>query len=100
MHTTRTKATLMSLATSQNNPPPKPRRAVGIALAWLAAYALAVFGLRVLTYRLHLNQMWLVPVLADIVVIKSVWTTSSSSHGVVGRLVGLAVGRALADLLY
>jgi hypothetical protein len=86
----------MNLATSQNNPPPKPRR----ALLWCAVYTLLVFGLAVLFYRLLLNKMWVVPVFAEIVLIKSVWTTTSFWKGLVVRFAGLTIGNALAHFFY
>ena len=86
----------MNLATSPNIPPAKPRR----ALVRCAVYTLLVFGLAVLFYRLLVNKMWLVPMLAEIVLIKSVWTTSSFWTGLAVRFAGLTIGNALAHFIY
>lgn len=91
---------LMSLATSQRNPLLKPRRTVGLSLVWLGLYALLVFGLAVLFYGFLLSQMWLVPLLAEIVLIKSSWTSSSYWKGLLARFAGLATGNALAYFFY
>jgi hypothetical protein len=73
---------------------------LGAALIWLAVYALLVFGLAALFYKLLLNKMWLVPLLAEVVLIKSTWTTGSFWKGLVGRFVGLTIGNTLAYFLY
>jgi hypothetical protein len=73
---------------------------LGAALIWLAVYALLVFGLAALFYKLLLNKMWLVPLLAEVVLIKSAWTTGSFWKGLVGRFVGLTIGNTLAYFLY
>jgi hypothetical protein len=90
----------MNQATSQRNPRLKPRRAVGLSLVWLGVYTLLVLGLAVLFYRFLLNKMWLVPVLAEIALIKSPWTTSSYWKGLVARFAGIANGNTLAHFLY
>lgn len=90
----------MNLATSQNNPPHESHKMLGAALIWLAVYALLVFGLAALFYKLLLNKMWLVPLLAEVVLIKSAWTTGSFWKGLVGRFVGLTIGNTLAYFLY
>jgi len=67
---------------------------------WLAVYALLVFGLAVLFYNLLLNKMWLVPLLAEMVLIKSTWTTGPFWKGLAARFAGLTVGNVLAYFLY
>lgn len=89
----------MNLATSHNNPP-RVSPKTGAAVIWLAVYALLVFGLAVLFYKLLLNKMWLVPLLAEIVLIKSAWTTLPFWKGLAARLAGLVIGNGLAYFLY
>ena len=90
----------MNLATSHNNPPPVSPKTSGAAVIWLAVYALFVFGLAVLFYNLLLNNMWLVPLLAEVGLIKSAWTTGPFWKGMAARFAGLVAGNALAYFLY
>lgn len=73
---------------------------MGASLVWLAIYTLLVFGLAVLFYGWLLNKMWLVPVLAEIVLIKSAWTTGPFWKGLAARFAGLTIGNVLAYFLY
>jgi len=61
-----------------------------------------VFGLAVLSYKLKLllNQMWLVPLLAEVVLIKSAWTTGPFWKGLVARFAGLTIGNTLNYFLF
>lgn len=90
----------MNLATSHNNPPHVSPKSMGASLVWLAIYTLLVFGLAVLFYGWLLNKMWLVPVLAEIVLIKSAWTTGPFWKGLAARFAGLTIGNVLAYFLY
>ncbi|MGA3163915.1 MAG: hypothetical protein ABSD77_06960 [Verrucomicrobiota bacterium] len=73
---------------------------MGLAIIWFGIYTLAVFGLAILFYRLLLNKMWLVPMLAEIVLIKSMSTTSPLWKGLVVRFAGITIGNMLAYFLY
>lgn len=90
----------MNLATSHNNPPHVYPKSIGTSLVWLAIYTLLVFGLAVLFYGWLLNKMWLVPVLAEIVLIKSAWTTGPFWKGLAARFAGLTIGNVLAYFFY
>src|SRR5437867_95033 len=66
----------------------------------LAGYILAVAGLKVLAYRWRVNELFLVPLGAELVLLKSVWTTCSFGRGLLARSVGLALGNTLAHRFY
>jgi hypothetical protein len=85
---------------SQSRPPrPLVSRIVRAALG-LCAYALAVFGLSVVCHRFHLDEVIVVPLVAELLLIKSNWTNCSFWKGLAGRLAGLALGNSLAYHLY
>src|SRR4051794_2641635 len=90
----------MNLATSHNDPPHVSPRTIGAAVIWLAVYALLVFGLSVLFYGLLLNKMWLVPLVAEVVLIKSAWTTGPFWKGLAARFAGLTIGSVLEYFFY
>jgi hypothetical protein len=96
----RTKAVQMNPAASQSSPTLPYLKISGLAIIWFGIYALAVFGLAVLFYRFLLNQMWLVPLLAEIILIKSAWTVGPFWRGLAARFVGLVIGNTLAHFLY
>ena len=90
----------MNLENSHNNPPQESRKSFGAALIWLAVYTLLVFGLATLFYKLLLNKMWLVPLLAEVALIRNAWTTGPFWKGLLARFVGLTIGNALTHFLY
>jgi len=91
---------LMTPAASQSNPTHQRPKRAGLAVVWLAIYSLAVFGLAVLFYRFLLNTMWLVPVLAEVILIKGAWTVGPFWKGLIARFAGLTIGNVLAYFLY
>jgi len=90
----------MNPASSQNKPAPQHLKISAAAIVKLGLHSLAVFGLAVLFYRLLLNKMWLVPLLAEIVIAKSVWTIGPLWRGLIARSAGIVIGNALAYFLY
>ena len=90
----------MNPAPSTNLPRRRPGSTKpGLALRWVA-YVLVVAGLRVLAYRWSVNEMFLVPLGAELVLVKSAWTTTTFAGGWFVRGLGLALGNALAHRCY
>lgn len=77
----------------------RPKRLVS-AVVTLGGYIIAAFGLRIFLYCFHLNVMLLVPLMAELVLIKSVWTTMAFWKGVIARCIGLTFVEALTYYLY
>jgi len=70
-----------------------------LAFRWVA-YVLVVAVLRILAYRWRVNEMFLVPLGAELVLVKSGWTTTTFAGGWFVRGLGLALGNALAHRFY
>jgi xanthine/uracil permease len=69
-------------------------------LGWLVAYGLIAAGLGALLYKFLFATMLLVPLVAETVLVKSLWTTSSYWKGIVARFTGLVIANVLTYFLY
>lgn len=90
----------MNQETSCRSLPNLPPRTIGASLGWLVAYVLVAAGLGALLYKFLFATMLLVPLVAETVLVKSLWTTSSYWKGIIARFAGLVIANVFIYFLY
>lgn len=90
----------MNPETFPKNPFNLSPKAIGVGLGWLAGYAMLAAALGVLLYKFTLVPVFVVPVLAEGVLVKSIWTTCSFWWGLLARSMALTVSHILEHNLY
>lgn len=86
----------MTTALSPNPLPRRPSNRAGRLLLALMLYGGLVCGLRVLCFKARLNEVFLVPLPAELLLGWALWRRGSFWKGAIARAVGLALGNVLA----
>lgn len=90
----------MNPETFPQNPFNLSPKAIGVGLGWLATYTLLAAVLEVLLYKFTLVPMFVVPLFAEGVLVKSIWTACSFWCGLLARFLGLIAASILVHNIY